>query len=400
MAEKAGVACGGWSAGASFFDADGDGDLDLYVACYVDATMDDVLAARRTNLWREKVKVMVGPFGLRGGRDHFFRNKGDGTFEDATDQAGMTDTAESYGLGVLASDLDNDGDVDVYVANDFNPNFLYRNDGKGKFTEIGTWSGAGLNGQGIAQAGMGVDAADIDGDGLQDIALSTFIHDSFSIYRNLGNLQFEDISTRLGLKKITYEVLKWGCAFFDYDLDGDVDLVIVNGHIYPQVDQTPELGESYRQLPILLRNDGGKLTDVSRTAGPGFQTAVSARGLAVGDFDDDGDLDLLITIMDGPPLLLRNDSPRLGHWLKLRVLNRHGSPAINARAMLVSGGRSQMRELRSGSTYQSQNALELHFGLGESTTIDSLEILWLDGKKTRVKDVQVDQTLTIKEPEP
>jgi len=398
VAEKAGVACGGWSAGASFFDADGDGDLDLYVACYVDATMDDVLAARRTNLWREKVRVMVGPFGLRGGRDHFFRNKGDGTFEDATDQAGMTDTAESYGLGVLASDLDNDGDVDVYVANDSNPNFLYRNDGKGKFTEIGTWSGAGLNSQGIAQAGMGVDAADIDGDGLQDIALSTFIHDSSSLYRNLGNLQFEDISTRLGLKKITHEVLKWGCAFFDFDLDGDVDLVIVNGHIYPQVDQTPELGESYRQLPILLRNDGGKLTDVSRSAGPGFQTAVSARGLAVGDFDDDGDLDLLITTMDGPPLLLRNDSPRLGHWLKLRVLNRHGSPAINARAVLVAGGRTQMRELRSGSTYQSQNALELHFGLGEATTIDSLEILWLGGKKTCLKDVQADQRLTIKEP--
>ena len=150
----------------------------------------------------------------------------------------MTDTAESYGLGVLASDLDNDGDIDVFVANDSNPNFLYRNDGKGKFTEIGTWSGAGLNSQGIAQAGMGIDAADIDGDGLQDIALSTFIHDSSSLYRNLGNLQFEDISTRLGLKKIIYEVLKWGCAFFDYDLDGDVDLVIVNGHIYTQVDQT------------------------------------------------------------------------------------------------------------------------------------------------------------------
>ncbi len=397
VAEKAGVACRGWSAGASFFDADS-GDLDLYVACYVDATMDDVLAARRTNLWREKVKVMVGPFGLRGGRDHFYRNKGDGTFEDATDQAGMTDTAESYGLGVLASDLDNDGDIDVFVANDSNPNFLYRNDGKGKFTEIGTWSGAGLNSQGIAQAGMGIDAADIDGDGLQDIALSTFIHDSSSLYRNLGNLQFEDISTRLGLKKIIYEVLKWGCAFFDSDLDGDVDLVIVNGHIYTQVDQTPELGESYRQLPILPRNDGGKLTDVSRSAGPGFQTAVSARGLAVGDFDDDGDLDLLIATMDGPPLLLCNDSPRLGHWLKLRVLNRHGSPAINARAVLVSGGRSQMRELRSGSTYQSQNALELHLGLGETTTIESIQILWLGGKKNRMKDLQADQTLTIKEP--
>ena len=166
VAERAGVADPGWGAGAAFFDADGDGDLDLYVANYIDATMDDVLAARRTILWREKVKVLAGPFGLRGGRDRFFRNNGDGTFRDATDEAGMTDTAESYGLGVLASDLDHDGDVDVFVANDSNPNFLYRNNGNGTFTEIGAWSGAGLNGNGVAQAGMGVDAADFDGDGL------------------------------------------------------------------------------------------------------------------------------------------------------------------------------------------------------------------------------------------
>jgi hypothetical protein len=397
VAEKAGVADAGWGAGASFFDADGDGDLDLYVANYVEATMSDVLSARRTSLWREKARVMVGPFGLRGGRDRFFRNKGDGTFEDATDAAGMTDIAESYGLGVLASDLDHDGDVDVFVANDSNPNFLYRNDGKGRFTDIGTWSGAGLNAQGIAQAGMGVDAGDLDGDGLEDIALSTFIHDSSSLYRNLGQLQFEDISTSLGLKKITYNVLKWGCAYFDYDLDGDVDLVIVNGHIYPQVDQTPALGETYRQLPILLRNDGGKLVDVSRLAGPGFQTSVSARGLAVGDCDDDGDLDLLVTAMDGPPVLLRNDSPRRGHWLKLRLLNRHGGPAINARVMLTAGKRLQTRELRSGSTYQSQNALELHFGLGEAAKVDTLEILWPGGGSKRLEGVPADRVLTFRQ---
>jgi hypothetical protein len=395
VAEKAGVADPGWGAGASFFDADGDGDLDLYVANYVETTFSEVLGARRTNLWREKVKVMVGPFGLRGSRDHFYRNKGDGTFEDATDQVGMTDVAESYGLGVLASDLDNDGDIDVFVANDSNPNFLYRNEGKGKFTEIGTWSGAGLNSQGIAQAGMGVDAGDFDGDALQDVALSTFTQDSFTLYRNLGNLQFDDISTSLGLKKITYNVLKWGCSFLDYDCDGDLDLVIVNGHIYPQVDQAPELGESYRQLPILLRNDGGKLTDVSRTAGPGFQIPVSARGLAVGDYDDDGDLDLLVTVMDGPPLLLRNDSPRLGHWLKIRLLDRHGSPAINTRVLLSANSRTQLRELRSGSTYQSQSALELHFGLGEATIVDSLEVLWPGGEKTRLRNVKADQTVTL-----
>ncbi len=186
VAERAGLADPGWGAGAAFFDADGDGDLDLYVARYLEATLEEVLAARRTSTWRESVKVMAGPFGFRGGKDRFYRNNGDGTFHDATEEAGMHDLAESYGLGVLASDLDNDGDVDVYVANDSNPNFLYRNDDHGHFTEIGTWSGAGLSGEGIAQAGMGVDAADFDGDGLQDIFVTNFAKDHATLYRNLG----------------------------------------------------------------------------------------------------------------------------------------------------------------------------------------------------------------------
>jgi hypothetical protein len=396
VAERAGVAEAGWGAGAAFFDADGDGDLDLYMARYIDATMEEVLAARRTSTWRNKVKVMAGPFGLRGGRDRFFRNNGDGTFRDATREAGMEDVAESYGLGVLATDLDNDGDVDVYVANDSNPNFLYRNEGDGRFTEIGSWSGAGLSGDGVAQAGMGVDAADFDGDGLQEILVTNFARDHATLYKNLGNLMFQDISAGLRLKEMTYETLKWGCAFFDFDLDGDVDIVIANGHIYPQVDQDPELKESYRQKMILLRNDGGRLTDVSRIAGPGMQVEASARGLAVGDYDDDGDLDLLVTTIDAPPLLLRNDTPRSGHWLKLRLLNRHGSPAINARAMISAGGVTQIRELRSGSSHQSQNALELHFGLAQSK-IDTLEVVWPGGGRSVLRGLAVDCTMTVRE---
>ncbi|HEX8201210.1 MAG TPA: CRTAC1 family protein, partial [Isosphaeraceae bacterium] len=397
-AERAGVADAGWGAGAAFFDADGDGDLDLYVANYIDCTLEEVLAARRTTLWQGKVKVMDGPFGLRGGRDHFYRNQGDGSFRDATDEAGMTDLAESYGLGVLASDLDNDGDVDVYVANDSNPNFLYRNDGDGHFTEIGSWNGAGVNAAGAAQAGMGVDAADLDGDGLQEIFVTNFAHDYCTLYRNLGGLLFDDISASQKLKEITYAALSWGCAFFDCDLDADVDLLIVNGHIYPQVDKRPELKESYRQLPILLRNDGGRLTDVARQSGPGMQVAASGRGLAVGDTDDDGDLDLLVTAIDAPPLLLRNDTPRAGHWVTLRLLNRHGSPAINARAVLTAGGTRQLRELRSGSTYQSQNAPVLHFGLGRSTTIDTLEVHWPGGGRSLLRDQAADRTITLREP--
>jgi enediyne biosynthesis protein E4 len=398
VAEQAGVASPGWSAGAAFFDADADGDLDLYVAHYIDATFQDVLSARRTSTWREKVKVMAGPFGLRGGRDRFYRNNGDGTFRDDTESAGMADIAESYGLGVLASDLDNDGDVDIYVANDSNPKFLYRNNGRGSFTEIGSWSGAGLSGEGVAQAGMGVDAADFDGDGLQEIIVTNFARDHATLYKNNGGLVFSDISATMQLKLLTYETLKWGCAFFDYDNDGDVDIVIANGHIYPQVDEAPELKESYRQLPTLLENDNGKLVDRSRTAGPGMQERASARGLAVGDYDDDGDLDLLLSVIDGPPLLLRNDSTSQGHWLKVRPLNQHGSPAINARVTATTGVSRQLRELRSGSSYQSQNALEVHFGLGKATTIDSLKIVWPGGREKVLFAIKTDQTLTVREP--
>ena len=204
----------------------------------------------------------------------------------------MTDKAESYGLGVVASDLNNDGRVHVFVANDSNPNFLYRNDGHGKFTEVGTWSGAGLDATGKAQAGMGVDVGDLDGRGLQDILLTTFASDHATIYHNEGNLFFSDISAQRGLRDLTYVPVKWGCAFFDFDNDGALDILIVNGHIYPQVDSDPKLHEHYRLAPTLLHNQGGRFTDVTSAAGPGMNMAISGRGLAVGDINNDGYLDL------------------------------------------------------------------------------------------------------------
>lgn len=398
VSEKAGVTTPGWSSGAAFFDADSDGWLDLYVAKYIECSMDDVLAGRRTNLWRDTAKVMVGPFGMSGGRDRFFHNNRDGTFTDTTDEVGMTDTAESYGLGVLASDLDGDGDVDVYVGNDSNPNFLYRNDGNGKFTEIGGWCGAGVSGDGRPQASMGVDAGDFDGDGLPEIVTTNFAYDYATVYKNEGQLFFTDISAVLKMKDFTYIPVKWGCAFLDFDQDARLDLLILNGHIYPQVDAHPKLQESYKQLPILLRNTGGRLQDVSRLAGPGLQQAESMRGLAIGDYDNDGKPDLLITAIDVPPLLLHNETETKHHGSTVRLLNRYGSPAINAVARLSIGDKTQWREVRSGSTYCSQSSFDLYYGLQDATTISSLEIRWPDGRKTIERDLPVDKILTFREP--
>jgi hypothetical protein len=389
----------GWSAGSAFFDADGDGWLDLYVAQYIDCPFDEVLTAERTNVWRRAAKVMVGPFGMRGGRDRFLHNNRDGTFTDTTDEVGMTDEAESYGLGVVASDLDNDGDVDVYVANDSNPNFLYRNDGDGTFTEVGAWSGAGVSAEGRPQGSMGVDAGDLDGDGLQELVTTNFAHDFTTVYKNEGDLFFGDVSAMLQMKLFSYVQVSWGCAFFDYDLDSHLDLLILNGHIYPQVDAAPDLGESYKQLPTLLRNVEGEFQNVSRNAGPGMEQAESMRGLAVGDYDDDGRPDLLITAMDAPPLLLRNETPPRGHWSKVRLLNQHGSPAINAQVLLTAGGRTHLREVRSGSTYCSQNSFDLHFGLGEVESIETIEIRWPGGQTMVVDGQLVDQILQFVQPE-
>ena len=257
--------------------------------------MEDVLAARRTSTWREKVKVMAGPFGLRGGRDRFYRNNGDGTFGDATDEAGMTDMAESYGLGVLASDLDNDGDVDVFVANDSNPNFLYRNDGDGTSPRSAPGAGPGSTARAWRRPAWGSTRPTSTATACRTSSSPPSRRTTPRSTTTWGTSPSRTSASRLALKAITYETLNWGCAFFDFDHDADVDLVIANGHIYPQVDEAPELNESYRQLPTFCATTAADSSDVSRNAGPGMQVAASARGLAVGDYDDDGDLDLLIT---------------------------------------------------------------------------------------------------------
>jgi enediyne biosynthesis protein E4 len=392
VAAKAGVAAEGWSTGCTFFDADADGDLDLYVARYVSASWDDVVKAQRTMTWRGGPKVMVGPVGLPGEADLFFENRGDGTFVEATDAHGLTDAAKGYGFGVVATDYDNDGWIDLFVANDSTPNFLYHNLGHGRFESVGLLSGVAVNAQGRAQAGMGVDAGDYDNDGWMDLVVTTFAHDTKTLYRNLGSGLFEEVSQAVGLAAPTFEPMGWGTAFFDADLDGRLDLFIANGHIYPNVDDFPELGETYHQKNQFFWNENGKFRDVSATAGGGLQVRRASRGLAVGDIDNDGDLDLVVSNMDDAPTLLENRQRTGHHWVAFR-LRKPGRNrfCIGARVTLEAGGLRQVREVRSGGGYLSQNDLVAHFGLGSQSGPVDVEVRMPGGARWRWKGVAADR---------
>jgi enediyne biosynthesis protein E4 len=398
VAAKAGVEAPGWNTGAAFFDADGDGDLDLYVAAYVSCTLEEVLAARPTLDWKGVEKVALGPFGLPGAADHYFLSDGKGHFREAGEEAGLADAALAYGFGVRAADLDGDGDADLYVANDSEPNYLYRNEGGGKFREVGLWSGAALSINAAAQAGMGITLGDANGDGLPDLFVTNFAEDASTLYRGDGKGFFQDVSEESGVAEPTFKPLSWGTTFADLDCDGDEDLVIANGHIYPQVDRHPEFGTTYAQRGLLLQNDGsGHFTDVTDKAGPGFSPARVSRGLAAGDYDNDGDLDLLISNLDAPPTLLRNDSARGGTCLTVVLESPAGKgTAIGTQVIIQAGGRTLWRDLSSGESFLSAHDPRLHFGLGDAKIIDRLEVRWPDGTHTVLTDVALAPVITLR----
>jgi enediyne biosynthesis protein E4 len=392
-----------WNTGCAFVDYDLDGHLDLFVANYIDLDLKTAPVPESGPCLYKGVMVACGPPGLNGGKDILYHNNGDGTFTDVSEQSGITKTASTYGLGVLTADFDEDGWPDIYVANDSTASALFHNLKNGRFEDIGIAAGAALSPDGKPQAGMGIAAGDYDHDGHLDIVKTNFAGDTHSLYRNLGNGNFDDMTFQSGLGLNT-RYLGWGCGFFDMDNDGWLDILVCNGHVYPEVEQL-RTEAAYAQRKLLYRNlRNGHFEDVSMQAGPGISTPAPARGCAFGDFDNDGDIDVVVNCVNQVPQLLRCDSTTGNHWIKVRTIgtksNRSGIGArikCVARMPGIEKPVEQVDEVRSGGSYFSQNDLRVHFGLGKATKVDSLQIRWPSGHIDEVKDVEVDRVIYVKE---
>ena len=386
-----------WSSSASFGDYDADGDVDLYVTNYLEFDPDDLPEDSQLCRYRG-IRVQCGPRGMIPTADRLYENLGGARFRDATTASGIGSVPASYGLGVVWTDYDDDGDQDIYVANDSTANYLFQNNGDGTFSEIALLVGIALSADGKEQAGMGVDFGDFDNDSRMDLVVTNFSDDYNTLYRNVGDGLFRDISSKAGIGEPTWSKLSWGVRFVDFDLDGHLDLVIADGHVYPEVDRH-DFGIRYRQPNSAFRNLGdGTFEEVEVPENPSGPH--SSRGLAASDFDNDGRIDILIANLDAPPTLLRG-STATGNWLLLDLRGTTSNrSAIGARATVVAGGLRQVREVRSGGSYQSHSDLRLHFGLGGHESADSVTIRWPGGREQVLKGVPANQVLRVDEPAP
>jgi len=389
---QAGVKDGRWSMGAAFGDYDGDGFVDLMVTNYVDLDLNHLpLFGSGATCKYMGVDVQCGPRGLKGSGDSLFHNNGDGTFTEVSKKAGVDDPNGFYGLTAVWADFGNTGRPDIYVANDSTAAFLYRNDGGGKFTDIGLESGTALGEDGHEQAGMGVAIGDYLHTGRPSLAVTNFALDNTPLYRNDGKWSFQDVSYPSGVGLPSVPWVKWGTAFVDLDNDGWLDMVTVTGHVYPQVDQLGSRAK-FREPKLIQYNRGdGTFCDASDLSGPAVLEPRVSRGLAVGDLFNDGNMDLVVEDLVGSPMILRNPGVAGRHWVSFELAGTKSNRlAIGAKLKIVAGGMTQSAEIHSGGSYLSQDDLRVHFGLGSATRIDSLEIRWPSGTTDTAKDLLAD----------
>ena len=401
VTKQAGLNDNQYATGAAFGDYDGDGWADLFVSHYVDFHLDDLpkFGSSKTCQYHS-LAVQCGPRGLKGAGDLLFHNNKDGTFTEVSKTAGVDDPHGYYGLGAVWSDFNDDGRLDLFVANDSTPNFLYRNDGNGHFTEIGFLAGTAVSRDGSEQAGMGIALGDYLHKGRLSLFVTHFSEEYATLFRNDGGMNFTDVSFDAGVATPTIPYVGWGTAFFDFDNDGWPDLFLVNGHVYPQVDNL-DVGARYREPKLLFQNQhDGTFRNISQLVGPAIQIPQVSRGLAVGDLFNDGRLDLVVENVDGKPMILRNQGGNHNHWIGFELEGTKSNRlALNARVKTVVGDLVQLDEVRSGGSYLSQNDLRLHFGLGSHDHVDRVEVLWPSGKTESITNLAADRFYAIKEGE-
>jgi hypothetical protein len=391
----------GWSTGAAFGDYDGDGWVDLFVAHYVDLDLKDLpeFGSKQTCQYHG-IAVQCGPRGLKGSPDALYHNNGNGTFTEVSKAAGVDDAQKFFGLTAVWCDFNNDGRLDLFVANDGEPSYLYRNDGNGHFTDVALDAGVAVNLDGSEQANMGVALGDYEHKGLFSLAISHFSEEYAALFRNNGDLNFTDVSYPSGIARGSTPYVGWGDAFFDLDNDGWLDLIIVNGHVYPQVD-TKDIGTTFREPKLLYLNQhDGTFRDISKLAGPAIQIPQVSRGLAVGDLFNDGRLEIVVENLEGEPMILQPQGGPRNHWVSFELEGAKGNRlALNARLRATAGDLVQQDQVQSGGSYLSQSDLRIHFGLAGHEKVDKLEVFWPSGKVETLTDVRADRFYILKEGE-
>jgi hypothetical protein len=393
---KAGAGDPRWSTGAAFADYDRDGWLDLFVANYVDVRLEALPEFGKGKFCEfHGIPVQCGPRGLRGSGDSLYRNRGDGTFEDVSEKAGVSDPAGRFGMGAVWSDFDGDGHPDLFVANDAGPNFLYRNNGRGAFADESLRSGTALSEDGKEQGSMGIAIGDYSHSGGWSILVTNFSDEYNALYRHDKGLQFTDASFASQTAKAGIPLVGWGTHFFDYDNDGWLDLFVANGHVYPQVERAG-LTTRYAQRKLLYRNNRDGTFSEAAASGSAISEPKVSRGSAAGDLDNDGDLDIVVNNLDGSSTVLRNDGGNRGGFLVVDLEARAGNRSATGAVVVVrAGDLVQRAERRSGDSYLSHSDPRLHFGLGDRATVDSIEVRWPDGTTQRLGEVPANRFVKI-----